>query len=135
MEVFLNVFIQCISEIVALVIISLLGVLSAWLLNKLKQKKGLENITIATEQVISASQKTVLELQQTLVEGWKRAQDGKLTEEQVNELKQKVLEITLAKLADPTVKLLEGAKVDVLTMITSAAESYILEMKKKKSGV
>ena len=64
-----------------------------------------------------------------MVESWKRAQNGKLTEEQVEELKQKVLEITLAKLANPVLELLVGAKVDIETMITSEAESYILELK------
>ena len=130
MEIFLSTFIQYIAEIVALIVVSLLGIFGTWLLNKLKQKKGLENISIATEQVIEASQATVLELQQTLVEGWKRAQDGKLTSAQVTELQEKVLQITMSKLADPTLKLLEGAKMDVTNMIVSAAEGYILELKK-----
>ena len=133
MEIFLNTLIQYLAEIIGIILVTALGVFGTWLLNKLKQKKGLENITLATEQVLTASQATVLELQQTLVEGWKRKQDGKLTPEQVEELKTKVLEITMAKLANPTLKLLEGAKMDVVTMITSAAEGYVLELKKNNA--
>ena len=130
MDIFVNTFIQYIAEIVAVLVVTALGIFGTWLLNKLKQKKGLENIALATEQVLDASQKTVLELQQTLVEGWKRAQNGKLTEAQIEELKTKVIEITMKKLAQPTLNLLTAAKVDVLAMITSSAEAYVLELKK-----
>ena len=130
MEIFVDVLIQYVAEIVALALITSIGIFGSWLLSKIKQKKGLENIGLATEQVLDASQKTVLELQQTLVEGWKRAQNGKLTSEQVDELKAKVIEITMAKLARPTLDLLTAAKVDVLAMITSSAEAYVLELKK-----
>ena len=130
MEIFVNALIQYIAEIVGLVLVTAIGIFGTWLLNKLNQKKGLENIALATEQVLDASQKTVLELQQTLVEGWKRAQDGKLTPEQIEELNKKVLDITLSKLAEPTLNLLNGAKVDVIALIMSAAEGYVLELKK-----
>lgn len=130
MEIFIDTLIGYVAEIVCLVVITLIGIFGTWLLNKMKEQKGLENIALATEQVLDAVQETVLELQQTLVEGWKGAQDGKLTPEQVEELKAKVIEITLAKLASPTMKLLLGAKVDVEKMITSAAEGFVLEMKK-----
>ena len=130
MEIFMNTLLQYLAEIIAITVVTALGIFGTWLLNKLKQKKGLENIALATEQVLNASQKTVLELQQTLVEGWKRAQNGKLTSEQVEELKAKVIEITMAKLAEPTLNLLTAAKVDVLAMITSSAEAYVLELKK-----
>lgn len=130
MEIFVNTLIQYIAEIVGLALVTAIGIFGTWLLNKLKQKKGLENIALATEQVLDASQKTVLELQQTLVEGWKCAQNGKLTPEQIEELNKKVLDITMSKLAEPTLNLLNGAKVDVTALIMSAAEGYVLELKK-----
>lgn len=129
MELFIETLIQYFAEVVGLVVVTAIGIFGSWLLNKMKQNKSLQNITLATEQVFSAAQSTVYELQQTLVEGWKRNQDGKLTPEQVEELRTKVLEITVAKLAEPTLKLLNGAKMDVAAMISSAAESYVLEMK------
>ena len=130
MEIFVDTLIGYVAEIVCLIIVTAIGVFGSWLLNKMKNQKGLENITIATEQVIEAAQDTVLELQQTLVLGWKNAQNGKLTDEQIEELRVKVLEITTAKLASSTLSLLLGAKVDVTKLITSAAEGYVLELKK-----
>ena len=130
MEIFMNTIIQYIAEIVAILVISAIGVFGSWLLNKMKQQKGLENIAMATEQVIQAAQVTVRELQQTLVGNWKEQQEnGKLTAEQIVELKQKAIDITLKKLSEPTLKLLESAKIDVEVMITSAAEAYIDELK------
>ena len=130
MEIFMNTIIQYVDEIVAILVISAIGVFGSWLLNKMKQQKGLENIAMATEQVIQAAQVTVRELQQTLVGNWKEQQEnGKLTAEQIVELKQKAIEITLKKLSEPTLKLLESAKIDVEVMITSAAEAYIDELK------
>ena len=130
MEIFMNTIIKYVAEIVAILVISAIGVFGSWLLNKMKQQKGLENIAMATEQVIQAAQVTVRELQQTLVGNWKEQQEnGKLTAEQIVELKQKAIEITLKKLSEPTLKLLESAKIDVEVMITSAAEAYIDELK------
>lgn len=130
MDIFMNTIIQYVAEIVAILVISAIGVFGSWLLNKMKQQKGLENIAMATEQVIKAARITVRELQQTLVGNWKANQEnGKLTPEQIAELKQKAIDITLKKLSEPTLKLLESAKIDVEVMITSAAEAYIDELK------
>lgn len=133
MDIFINMLIEYLAEVVAIIVIGALGIFGTWLLNKIKQKKGLENIAIATEQVIRASQNAVLELQQTLVEGWKSAQNGKLTNEQIEELKESVLEIAFAQLAAPTMELLTSAKVDITAMIISAAEGYVLELKQKNN--
>lgn len=130
MDIFVNVIIQYVAELAAVLVISAFGIFGSWLLSKMSQYKGIENITAATEQVIRAAQITVRELQQTFVVNWKENQEnGKLTEEQILKLKQKTIEITMKKLSEPTLKLLESAKVDVQTMITSAAEAYIDEMK------
>lgn len=132
MDIFVNTIIQYVAEVVGLLIITALGIFGTWLLNKLKQKQGLENIAFATEQVIQAAQFTVGELQQTLVDAWKeRQENGKLTAEQIVELKEKTVTITMKQLSEPTLKLLEAAKVDVKAIITSAAESYIPELKSK----
>lgn len=128
MNIILTNLINYAIEIVSLVIITGIGVLGSMLLNKLTQNKKLKNITIATGQLISAAQETVLELQQTMVYAWKENQSGKLTEEQKELLQAQLLEVTLAKLTEPTLKLLAGSKADILTMITSAAESYIQQM-------
>ena len=130
MDIFIQVIVQYVAEILGLVIITLIGIFGAALLKKLNQNSKLSNLAKATAQVIAASQETVRRLQQTYVDGWKEnAIDGKLTPEQIVELKQKTIEITLEQLGQPVLDLLAAAKIDVEAMITNAAESYINQMK------
>ncbi len=112
--------------IVAYLVVILIGALGAWLTSKIAKKTELANIKTATEAVIQMAQQTVNELQQTTVEAWKAAaKDGKLTESQIDMLREEVLDITEAKLCDAVKGLLVAAKVDLETLIQSAAESYI----------
>ena len=130
MDMIFQTVIQYVAEIVALVIISAIGILGAFVLKKINKNKNLENIADATGLVISAAQETVRRLQQTLVDGYKEAApDGKLTPDQILELKQKTLEITMGTLGQPILDLLLAAKIDVSGLITNAAEAYINEMK------
>lgn len=128
-DTIISTIISYAMEIVATLAILAIGVFGSWLLSKINTNKKLTNISKATEQVIAAAQQTVAELQQTTVEALKAAQGGKLTEEQIADLKQKVIEITVKKLSSPTINLLESAKCDVISMITSAAEKEVLELK------
>jgi 2-oxoglutarate dehydrogenase complex dehydrogenase (E1) component-like enzyme len=125
----IEIIISYAMEIVATLTILAIGIFGSWVLSKINTNKRLTNISKATSQVIAAAQQTVSELQQTTVETLKEAQDGKLTTEQVEDLKQKVLEITLKKLSSPTLNLLNSAKCDVISIITSAAEKEVLELK------
>ena len=130
MDIIVQTVVQYVAEIVALVIISVLGILGAFILKKINKNKDLKNIAGATQLVISAAQETVRRLQQTVVEGYKEeALDGKLTPEQIAELKRRTLEITMGTLAQPVLDLLLAAKVDISGLITNAAEAYINEMK------
>lgn len=130
MEIFMDVIIQYVAEIIGLVLITAIGIFGTWILNKINKNKNLENISLAMEQVTLATQETVRRLQQTLVEDYKEMSvDGKLTPEQIEELKGKVISITLSQLSDPTINLLTAAKLDVMNLITNAAEAYINEMK------
>ncbi|NCC05233.1 MAG: hypothetical protein EOM37_14640 [Proteobacteria bacterium] len=116
--------------IAAYLLVTLIGLLGAWLLSKLAKKLELENIKAATESVIAATQATVHELEQTTVEKLKAAhKDGKLTEEEIADLGEALLEITESKLADSVKGLLVGAKIDLESLIKSTAESYIDKMK------
>lgn len=130
MDMIFQIVVQYVAEILALVIISALGILGAFILNKIGKNKNLENIAEATSQVIGAAQETVRRLQQTLVDGYKEAApDGKLTPEQIMELKQRTIEITMETLSTPVLELLTRAKVDIEKLITNAAEAYINELK------
>lgn len=130
MDIFLQVIIQYVSEVVALVIISIIGILGALVLKKINQSKKFENIAEATAQVTLATQETVRCLQQKFVTDWKEnATDGKLTPEQIEQLKKETLEITLAQLGQPFLDLLAAAKIDVSDIIATAAEAYINQIK------
>lgn len=129
MDVLINTLIQYVSEILCIVVIAGLGLFGSWLLSKLKQKQNLINISNAIEQLMEAATLTVYSLQQQFVDDWKNAQNGKLTEEQIQELKTKAVEITLKNMSEPTLQLLESAKVDIINMITTAVESTVHNIK------
>ena len=130
MDIFLQVIIQYVSEIIALVIISIIGILGALVLKKINQSKKFENISEAIATVTLATQETVRCLQQKFVNDWKeKAVDGKLTPEQIEQLKKETLEITLAQLGQPFLDLLAAAKIDVSEIIATAAEAYINQIK------
>lgn len=116
--------------IAAYLLVTLIGLLGAWLSSKLAKKIELQNIKAATESVVTATQATVHELQQTTVEKLKAAhEDGKLTQEEIDALGDALLDITESKLADSVKGLLVGAKIDLENLIRSTAEAYIDKMK------
>ena len=116
--------------IAAYLLVTLIGLLGAWLSSKLAKRMELQNIKAATDSVIAATQATVHELQQTTVEKLKAAhEDGKLTQEEIEQLGDALLEITEWKLADSVKGLLFAAKIDLEVLIKSTAESYIDKMK------
>jgi len=112
--------------IAAYLLVTLIGLLGAWLSSKLAKKIELQNIDAATKIVVAATQTTVYELQQTTVERLKAAhEDGKLTQEEIEYLGEELLEITESKLADSVKGLLVAARVDLENLIKSTAESLI----------
>lgn len=116
--------------IASYLLVTLIGLLGAWLSSKLAKRMELQNIKAATDSVIAATQETVHELQQTTVEKLKAAhEDGKLTQEEINGLGYALLDITESKLADSVKGLLLAAKIDLETLIKSTAESYIDKLK------
>ena len=116
-------------DILAKAAIAAIGLAGAWATAKIGQNNKLANIKAAIGQVTQAAQTTVGELQQTTVEAMKAAAaDGKLTEDQIRTLKADLLRMTREKLAEPTVQLLEAAKLDINAMIQGAAEDLINQM-------
>ena len=57
-----NVIIENLVQIVATLIVTLIGVLGAWLTAKIAKRAELSNISTATDEAIRAAQTTVLEL-------------------------------------------------------------------------
>ena len=103
--------------------------LGAWLTAKIGKRVELTNINKAKDELIEAAQRTVMELQQTVVEGMKAAaKDGKLTEDEITELSIMLLNKTKQQMSLPAIQLLEAASVDVNALIRGAGEALIAEL-------
>ena len=125
-----EIIIENIVQIAATLLITLIGVLGTWLTTKLAKRTELANVAIATNEAISAAQQTVLELQQTTVDGMKAASaDGKLTKDEIAELGKLLIDGAMAKMSDATKNLLNSAGVDISAIITGAGEALIAKMK------
>jgi len=130
MDALVNALIETVSQILGTVVLTLLGMAGTWLLVKMGNSHKLENIKKATEEAIRATQLTVGELQQTLVENLKAAaSDGKLTPEEIEYLKKLLIEKTLKNLSGTATNLLISSGVDISGLITSAGESFINQLK------
>lgn len=117
-------------QIVATLLITLIGVLGAWLTAKIGKRQELSNIAVATDEAVKAAQLTVLELQQTVVDGWKAAnEDGKLTNEEVEMLGVMLIDKTVEKMSDSAINLLVSAGVDITAIIKGAGEAMIKQLK------
>ena len=127
--------INLIAQVLATLLITLIGVLGAWLTAKIGKRVELSNINKAKDELIIAAQQTVMELQQTVVEGLKDvAIDGKLSEEEITELAGLLVSKTKEKMSLPAIKLLEAASVDVNALIRGAGEALIEMMHEGAEG-
>lgn len=125
-----EVIIETAVQIVATLILTLIGVLGTWLTAKIAKRNELANISAATNEVIGAAQLTVLELQQTVVDGWKAASaDGKLSQEEITQLGTMLIEKTMEKMSDSAKNLLTAAGVDITAIIKGAGEAMVQNMK------
>lgn len=135
MNILVNALIETLSQILEAVVLTLIGVAGTWLLVRIGNSTKLGNIKKATEEAIQAAQRTVGELQQTLVEDLKAASsDGKLTPEEIEHLKELLIKKTLNNLSGPATNILISSGVDISGLITSAGESFINQLKKKEQG-
>ena len=121
-----NVIIENLVQIVATLIVTLIGVLGAWLTAKIAKRAELSNISTATDEAI-------LELQQTTVDKLKAASaDGKLTKAEIAELGKMLIDGSMEKMSDAAKNVLNSAGVDITAIIKGAGEALIASMKEKK---
>lgn len=126
-----EVIIETAVQILAVLLITLISVLGTWVTSKIAKRNELANINTATNEVIGAAQLTVLELQQTVVEGLKAASaDGKLTQDEIAKLGAMLVDMTMKKMSNSAINLLTSAGVDITAIIKSAGEAMIQNMKK-----
>ena len=125
-----EVIIETAVQILATLILTLIGVLGTWLTAKIAKRNELANINAATNEVIGAAQLTVLELQQTVVDGWKAASaDGKLSKDEITQLGTMLIDKTMEKMSDSAKNLLTAAGVDITAIIKGAGEAMVQNMK------
>ena len=127
-----EIIMESLVEVMATLLLMLIGILGTWLTMKLGKKEELAAINAAQQEVIAMAQLTVEELQQTTVEELKKArEDGKLTKAEIDMLRSLLLSGVKKKMSDPTANLLAAAAVDLNALIRGAGESWIAELKKE----
>lgn len=125
-----NIIIETVVQIFAALLLMLISLLGTWLTAKLAKRTELANIAAATDEATRVAQQTVLELQQTVVDNLKEAnEDGKLTEEEITELRELLLDGAMDKLSDTAKNMLTAAGVDISAIIRGAGEAFIRQMK------
>lgn len=130
-----TVIIETIVSVLANLAITLIGVAGAWLVAQIGKTQQLKTINTAVGELTSAAETTVLELQQTVVDGLKEASaDGKLTQDEITELGKKLLEGTLQKMSDSGIGVLKAANVDINAIVTGAGEALIARIKAGQKG-
>lgn len=128
MELLMNYGLQ----VAATLLITLIGVLGTYLTMQLGKNANLKNINDAQKELIRAAKITVGELQQTMVSQLKAANsDGKLTPQEIANLRAKLLDKTVEKLSAPAYGLLTAASVDVEALILGVGESWIERIKQQ----
>ncbi len=126
-----TVIIETIVSVLANLAVTLIGVLGAWLVAQIGKTQKLKTINAAVGELTNAAETTVLELQQTVVDGLKAASaDGKLSKDEIAELSGLLLEGALNKMSDSGIKVLQAAGVDINAIVTGAGEALIARMKR-----
>lgn len=125
-----TVIIETVVSVAANLAITLIGVLGAWLVAQIGRTQQLKTINAAVGELTNAAETTVLELQQTVVDGLKEASaDGKLTQDEIKNLGKLLLDGALAKMSDSGINVLKAANVDINAIVTGAGEALIAKIK------
>ena len=121
-----TVIIETIVSVLANLAVTLIGVAGAWLVAQIGKTQQLKTINAAVDELTNAAETTVMELQQTVVDGLKEASaDGKLTQEEITNLGKLLLEGSMAKMSDSAMNVLKAANVDINAIITGVGEALI----------
>lgn len=125
--------INAVAAILFALIIATILVLGAGVMAKLSKREDLANIAAATDEAIKAAKQTAAMLQQKFVEGMKAAhEDGKLEEQEIQQLGVMLLDTAMKKLSDPAKQILIAAGKDITAIIMDAAEAWV--QKNHKGG-
>lgn len=121
-----DILIQYAAEVVFTVLMLAITAGFTWITAKIGKREELKNVNAAKAEFEKATLQTVGELQQTMVSDLKaKAVDGKLSRDEIEDLGNKLYEITMKKMSNPAIKLLEAAGVDLVAWIRGAGEDWI----------
>lgn len=124
---------MCIN-IIGQIVTILVGIALTWVIAKIGKNEKFKTIALALDGLNQATQTTVLELQQTMVQNIKNASaDGKLSSEEINMLSQLLLEKTLDKMNQASINVLQAANVDINAAIIGAGEALISQLHEKST--
>ena len=125
-----EILVESVLQIVTRAVLILLSLAGTWAATRLAKTQKFQSLSAAVTEATAMAQQTVSALQQTLVDGWKAAApDGKLSDEQIALLNQKLLEITKSKMSDAAIKLILGANQDLNAIIQDAGEAWLRKIK------
>ena len=104
--------------------------LAAFAADKLGKNLKLKNLNIAVQKVCDLARQTAGELQQTIVGKMKASTpDGKLTQEDIDELCEQLHALVRAKLDRATQELIIASGADLDAIITGECENYLNYLK------
>lgn len=130
MQEIVNALIDGGVQVVVALVVALIGVAGTWVTAQIGKVKQLQTVQLAVNEAKDAAMTTALELQQRVVDDLKTAAaDGKLTKEEIEGLREKLIALSLDKLSDTSVKILNAAGVDISAVISGAGEAMIAQLK------
>lgn len=119
------------AEIVQTVILAAIGILGAWVSDKLAKTQHFKSVGAAWDEAVKAARLTVGELKQTFVDNLKASNaDGKLTKAEIANLRKQLFEMTKDKMSQPAYDILMAAGVDLNALILGAGDAFIDEIKR-----
>ena len=131
-DIIMNTAAMYAMEIIKTIILTLVGIAGAWLLAQTGKSKHLGNINQALQELQGSIAAAVTNLQNTLVENWKAAnEDGKLTEQEIDYLNKTLVQTAVNNLSAPALKILNAAHLDLEEYILDYGGQIIFHIKKQ----
>lgn len=119
------------AEIVQTLVLAAIGIIGAWVSDKLTKTQHLKNVGAAWDEAVKAAKLTVGELKQRFVDDMKASSaDGKLTEDEIAKLRKDLFKMAKDKMSQPAYDILLAAGVDVNALILGAGDAFIDEIKR-----
>ena len=125
-----DIIIENIVKITAALLLMLIGVLGTYLTTLAAKRAETVNVSEALHALTEAAKTTVGELQQTIVEPLKAAAaDGKLTPDEITDLRNKLVTQTKQKMLPSAINIINAAGAVIEAIILGVGENLINKVK------